>query len=228
MLPLFFVAARLGRSRPRLLLALAVLVYVLAVPVRLAMLEMEWLPALATEGTYRCTIYLLWYIAGFVLRDRISGFATRAPILVGPLLLGVSTLSTTVMFFGEHALVLERTLHAIADVSGVFGPIVLMPALARISRIARLGEIIGTRTLEIYMIHPLVLNAVVVLYPSCSLGEALRGSWVSDLLLIPVVSTLALGAGVLAQMLARKRGLRWLFSAPGGGEKSNISPPTPR
>lgn len=225
-LPIFFLATRLGRARPRLLLALAALVYVLAVPLRLAMLELEWLPALAAEGTYRCTIYALWYVAGFVLRDRISAFATRAPAVLGLLLLGVFALSTTIMFFGQYELVIERILHAIASLSGVFGPVALMPAVVRIPWVARLGGVIGSRTLEIYMIHPLVLNAVVVLYPASALERALRGTPVSDLLLIPLVSLLALGLGVLAQVLAQRWRMGWLFSAPGTGEKNNISLPS--
>lgn len=222
-LPIFFLATRLGRSRPRVLLGLAALVYALAVPVRLVMLDVEWIPVLATEGVYRCTIYALWYIAGFVLRDRITAFATRTPVVVGLLLLGVFALSTSVMFFGHYTLVIERLLHVTASLSGVFGPVVLMPAVVKIPWIVRLGGVIGSRTLEIYMIHPLVLNAIVDLYPDSSLGQALRGSPVSDLLLIPLVSLLALGLGVLAQILAKRWRLGWLFSAPGPREKANIS-----
>lgn len=233
-LPIFFLASRLGRDRPRLLLALAVLVYVLAVPLRLAMLELEWLPVLVTEGMYRCTIYAVWYIAGLVLRDRISAFAIRTPAVVGLLILAVFALSTTVMFFGQFALVIERLLHATASLSGVLGPLALMPAIVKIPWVARLGAVIGSRTLEIYMIHPLVLNAAVVLYPGSPLGQALEGTPVSDLLLIPLVSLIALGTGALAQIVAERWRMGWLFSAPGplsapgNGEKSNISLPTPR
>ncbi|HEX7350296.1 acyltransferase [Brachybacterium sp.] len=221
-LPLFFLAARLGRNRPRLLLALAVIVYVLAVPLRLAMLDAPWIPVLITEGFYRCTVYALWYLAGFVLREQIIAIATRTPAWAAGLLLVVFVLSTSVMFFGQYSHLVERILHAIASLSGVLGPVTLMPALVRIPWIARLGGAIGSRTLEIYMIHPLVLNAVVVLYPASAPGRALAGSLLSDLLLIPLVSAVALGAGVLAQILAQRWHLGWLFSAPGGGRPRDI------
>ena len=99
----------------------------------------------------------------------------------------------------------------------------LLPRAASSAPIARAGSLVGSRTLEIYMIHPLVLNAVVVLYPGSALDAALHGTWTADLLLIPAVSALALGAGLLAHTLAARPGLGWLFEFPRARERNTTT-----
>lgn len=222
-LPAFFLAVRIGRGHPRLLLAVAVLVYLFAWPLRALMLESQWIPDLGTEGMYRFTIYALWYIGGFVLRDRISSLVSRIHPLVGLLTLAVFALVTATMFFGQFMAPLERALHATASLTGVFGVLGLLPRAAVQAPIAGFGAIVGSRTLEIYMIHPLVLNAVVASYPGSGLGQALRGSLTADLLLIPVVSAVALGVGILAQSLAARAGQYWLFAFPRARERKNTA-----
>ena len=222
-LPVFFLAARLGRDRPRLLLAAALAVYLLAWPLKMLMLTQEWIPALVSEGLYRFTIYAVWYLGGFVLRDRIIALVGGIGALRGLLILGLFAVVTATMFFGQYAPLLERALHAAASLTGVLGVMALLPRAASSAPIARAGSLVGSRTLEIYMIHPLVLNAVVVLYPGSALDAALHGTWTADLLLIPAVSALSLGAGLLAHTLAARPGLGWLFEFPRARERNTTT-----
>jgi uncharacterized membrane protein YcfT len=227
-LPVFFLAARLGRSRPRLLLAAAVLIYVGSWPLRQIMLEVPGVPDLVAEGLYRFTIFILWYIAGYVLRDRIIAFAQRAHPLLGLLVMGVFITAVWAIHGVDVGVLADRVLQAVATLSGLLGAVALLPPMSRKPPVARLGREIGSRTLAIYLIHPLVINAVVVLYPGSALGQALHGTVVADLLLIPVVTALAVVIAVLIHEVVDRWGPGWFFAAPGGREKSNISLPTRR
>ncbi|MDN5821765.1 MAG: acyltransferase [Brachybacterium sp.] len=213
-LPVFFVAARAGRSRPKLLLAAAVLVYLGAWPLRSLMMASEAVPTLAAEGVFRFTIYALWFIAGYVLREHIIVCADRAHRLVG--LLGVGVFVTIVISTQDagFGVFVDRMLLAAETSAGLLAAVVLVPWLARCDIIARVGKVLGSRTLAIYLIHPLVINVVVVWYPGSALGSALRGSVVADVLLVPAVTALAVAIAVGLRELVKRWGPEWLFAAP--------------
>lgn len=221
-LPVFFIAARLGRSRPRLLLAAAVLIYASSWPLRQVMLETPWVPDLVAEGLYRLTIYLLWYICGYVLKDRIVAYAQRAHFLLGLLAIGVFITAVWGISSVDLSILADQILQAVATLSGLLGTVALLPPVARIPAVARLGREIGSRTLPIYLIHPLVINAVVVLYPGSALGQMLQGTVAADLLLVPVVTVLAVAISVLLHDVVERWGPGWIFAAPGAREKGNI------
>src|SRR5699024_10436342 len=190
-LPVFFLVARCGRRRPRLLLAIAAAVYVAAWRLRALMLEVEAIPALAAEGMFRCTIYAVWYIAGYVLRDRIIARAERAHLAHGLVGAGLFLAVCRLRQAGGGWVLADRLLLAAATLSGLAAAVVLATRVVRIGAVARGGRWLGSRTLAIYLIHPLVINVAVVWYGHSALGEALRGSSLADVLLVHAVTFLS-------------------------------------
>lgn len=223
-LPVFFVAARLGRGRPRLLLAVAAAVYVGAWPLRQLMLGAEMIPQLVAEGTFRVTVYALWFIAGYVLRDRLIALAERAHPLLGVLGAACFVLVVLVRDEMDAGAVLDRSLLAAATLTGLLAAIAVAPWLTRSAAIARCGRELGSRTLAIYLVHPLVINLAVVWYPDSPLGAALRGTAAADVLLVPVLATVAVALAVAVHGIVERWGPHWLFAAPQVREKSNTGP----
>lgn len=220
-LPILFVMVRIGRSRPRLLLAVGIVIYVCSWPLRHLLLGIDLVPDLAAQGVYRITEFAVWYIAGHVLRDRILAVAARNSLglALGGAVVFLATVAT--LYGGDFGTAVNRILQATATVSGLLGAIALLPRLTEIQVFSRVGSALGSRTLAIYLVHPLVVSAVVVLYPDSGPGLVLRGTPVADLLLVPVVTAVAVGLAILVHEAVHRWGPGWLLAAPGGGSNAS-------
>jgi uncharacterized membrane protein YcfT len=214
-LPVFFVVARLGRDRPRALLAVGIVTYLGSWPLRQVLLGIEPIPDLAAQGLYRFTEFAIWYIAGFVLRDQILAVASRAGLVAAAGGVTIFVVSVLTLYGGENGTLVDRMLQAAATLSGLFGAIALLPRLAEIPALRRAGSALGSRTLAIYLVHPLAVAAVVATYPGSALGRMLGGSLVTDLLLVPAVTALGVGIAVMVHEGVHRWGPRWLLAAPG-------------
>lgn len=221
-LPLFFLLTRAGRDRPRLLLGLAAALYVLSWPLRELLLGVPGLPAPLPHGLHRVTEYALWYVAGHVLRGpilRLAGTGRALPgLAAGALFLVLIGLLYTPLFTGAaaHPVPVSRLLQAVATLSGLAAGVMLLPLLARLPAVARAGRYLGSRTLAIYLVHPLVISALVVAVPASGLGALLAGTLLADLLLVPAVAGIAVAVALAVHAAVGRWGPAWAFAAPGG------------
>ncbi|MGP9539034.1 acyltransferase family protein [Brachybacterium sp. AOP43-C2-M15] len=213
-LPVFFLVTRWGRNRPWILLALLFLAY-LASPA----LE-SWVKTfgpefmMAAAGVRRLTEFGVWFAAGFVLSDRLRGFGAAPRPLVAVIAVAASgPLCYAAVMAGLDPGARRLALLA-ASCASVTAVLALSTMLGRFAPAAALGRVVGSRTLVIYLVHPLVLNVVVVL----SRWALDRGEWersaAADLLLVPTVIALCVVVALLVKAAADRIGADWLFEVP--------------
>ncbi|WP_114855601.1 acyltransferase [Brachybacterium sp. YJGR34] len=229
-LPVFFVLSRLLRRHRGAALALALLAYA-AAPWLQRVLEAAEAPRDLVYGIFQLTDNALWYVLGWALHEGIRAAGRRPRPLTGLALalcfgaLAASTLRP------ELPLPLLRSIELGASLTGIGACIALLPLLARWAPLARLGGYLGSRTLVIYLVHPIVLNLVVVLWRRGDLAGATDGT-AADLLLVPALSILAIGAALVVDAVLARTGPAWLLAAPGGrrarpgGEMPNSARPS--
>lgn len=215
-LPLFFLIARLGRRHPWAMLLLGAVLYAATWPIGHALSSIEAVPPPVVSGLGRVTSNAVWYLAGLALRTQILSFAQRAPLVLGIAGMCAYGLCASFLQWGEPAVLLERLALAAATISGMGAAVALTPRLARILALDRMGRYLSRRTLVIYLVHPLVINLVVVLHRDTALGDLLAGTWASAVLLVPVVTATAVLAALGVDRIVSRWGPSWLLSAPAG------------
>ncbi|WP_394215739.1 acyltransferase family protein [Brachybacterium vulturis] len=214
MLPLYFLLVRAGRDHPRALLGIVALLYIGAGPLRALILDATWLPALPASGAYRFAYYAIWYVTGWALRKHIFRYTDRAPammIAVGAA--GFVGMSVLLPSWEGYPLV-SRLMVLAAGILGLSSVFPLLRRLALWPPAAILGAVVGSRTLPIYLIHPLFINVVVMALPASWLGRHLQGTAVADVMLVPVITVLGTAAGVLFALLIDRVGPYWALAAP--------------
>ncbi|GAA1489963.1 acyltransferase family protein [Brachybacterium sacelli] len=226
-LPLFFVLARPGRRRPAVTVALALAAYLLAPVLQAWMVTAGTDPDLA-YGVFQVTDNALWYLLGVVLHGALlrAGDRVRAlpGLLTGTALLLVFGMLAAAVLRSEAPLAVVRLLELAASLTGLAAAVRLIPLLARRGALARLGAHLGSRTLVIYLVHPVLLNVGVVLWMRVGADDLIT-TVARELLLIPVLAALAvLGSLALDRALARW-GPGWLLAAPGAGRSRREMPP---
>jgi len=155
---------------------------------------------------------LLYFLIGTTFSRRIIGFAGRPRALLAT--------ASVVLYLGAFAVVRETGIEQIPGVwpvvalLGVGAGIAMAPLLATVPRLGRGLSRLGTRTLQIYVIH----------MPVLALADALVAQRVSDAgrpvqlvaaVLLPVVLTaavIAVSVGVGALITGDR--LSWLFDLP--------------
>ena len=191
-LAVFFLLTKLsGRFRVVLLVVSGVvwLASPLLVPVLATM------PAGVTLQRY--ATYLAWFVAGATLWPLLIRLASAPGILaiaaaVGWLALAVADAST------------ELSLAPVLSLLGVAAAVMLCGTAVRIRGVATAGRFLGSRTLVVYLIHPMILALGIILLPP------LHGSNVVNLVLIGG----ALVASIAIPMLLRPHLPDWLFRLP--------------
>ena len=213
-LPLVFLITRLCRARSAQLLVVALLAYAAAPFIHREMLAAE-LSADLAYGVFQVLDNTVWFVLGFVVRDRFSTLGERSRPLAGALLAGVFAVLAAAILLADVPLAVTRSMELLASLSGLLACVFLLPALGRLPAAARLGHQLGRRTLVIYLVHPLVLNVIVVLWRISSAEE-----WMAPILriclLVPVVTVLSIWAALLVDAWVARHGPRWLLAAPGG------------
>lgn len=212
-LPIFFLIARAGRSRPRTLLVLALLAYA-AAPFATRWMQAAALSPDLVYGTFQLLDNAVWFMLGVAARDRILTLgAVRRPgrgaALVGAF--GVLALAILVV---DVPLAVLRSMELLASVSGLLACALLLPVIGSQRWAARIGAHLGRRTLVIYLVHPLVINAVVLVWQASG-AEQWVGPTVRALVLVPAVTALAIGAALLFDAVIARCGPHWLLEAPG-------------
>lgn len=216
-LPIFFALARLGRDRPTATVALALAVYLLA-PVLHAGMLAGGVDGDLTYGVFQLTDNALWYLLGAALHGPLLAIGARVRtvprVLAGTGLLAVFAVLAAAVLRSDAPLPLVRLNELAASLTGLGAAVALIPLLARWGAAARLGAHLGSRTLVIYLVHPVLLNVGVVAWLLLGVDDHLS-DLARQLLVIPAVTALAvLGSLALDRSLTRW-GPRWMLAAPG-------------
>lgn len=223
MLPLYFLLVRAGRNHPRVLLGIVAVLYIGAGPLRQLILNLAWLPELLSGGAYRFAYFAIWYVAGWALRKHIFRYTDRAPsimILVG----AAGFVGMTVLIQGwEGSALMSRLMVLAAGILGISSAFPLLRRLALWGPLSRLGALVGSKTLPIYIIHPLFINVVVLFLPPSWMGRALQGTVLADVMLVPVITVLGTAAGVLFAMLIDRVGPHWALASPRPGRRRDAA-----
>ncbi|PMC76505.1 MULTISPECIES: acyltransferase [unclassified Brachybacterium] len=217
-LPIFFLLGRWGQGRPRLLLSVALLFHLLA-PAGQQLLREAGHSDLA-YGIFQLTDNALWYLLGLVLHRQIRALAEgtrrRAALLGGTGLVGLFVLLALLLVLPGKvpAWPVVRGIELAASLAGLTAAVLLLPLLARSRGLRAFGALLGRRTLVIYLVHPIVLNLVVLLWRQGGLAAQLAHPLV-DLLLVPTVSAVAIITALGVEAMVQRTGPRWLLQAPG-------------
>ncbi|MFC7376600.1 acyltransferase family protein [Brachybacterium sp. GCM10030267] len=220
-LPVFFVLSRLLRAHKGVLLAVTLVLYAAAPVIQESMERAEMWGDLV-YGVFQLTDNALWYAAGFALRSTILAVGERPRPVLGLGLTAVFCPLALIVLRAELPLPLSRGLELVASMSGIGACIALLPLLARLGSVARAGSFVGSRTLVIYLVHPIVLNLVVVAWRRAD-GLSLTAGPAGELLVVPAVAVMALLAAVGMQAVIDRWGPRWLIELPRVREMRNSS-----
>ncbi|GEM_PF-5635935 len=217
-LPIFFLITRLGSSRPKLLVALTLIAYGAAPFIQRAMRASE-APSDLVYGVFQLTDNALWFALGFAAREWILRIGSRPRPVLGSILLLAFCLLAFIVERGELPASPTRFLELGASMSGLVSCAALLPLAARSVALARAGTYLGSRTLVIYLVHPVFINLAVLAWRDSGAEESF-GGMTRDLLMVPVVTAMAIGAAVAVQATVHRIGPRWLLKAPGGSAPS--------
>lgn len=218
-LPIFFVLTRLGRSHPYLLVAGTLIAYAVAPSLNQALRASAASPDLS-YGIFQLTDNALWFVVGYVARGFILRIGVRPrPALGLTLAAGFSVLALMVVRVEMPAAAL-RALELGASISGLIACAALLPLLTRWQWLVRAGGYLGSRTLVIYLVHPLVVNALVIVWMNAEVDQATAGL-ARDVLMVPAATILAIAVALIVDAAVSRFGPRWLLKAPGGREMRN-------
>lgn len=213
-LTIFFLLARLGCDRPRAMLGIAFAAYV-AAPFLEVALKAVAAPADLTYGIFQVTDNALWYVLGYVFSAEIRSSRRRLRVAPG-LALGAafSALAVAIVAF-ELPLVVVRALEFMASLTGLAACAVLLPLAARWRPLADLGSHLGSRTLIIYVVHPVAITFVILGWVFNDLGDMVSAQ-ARAVLVVPLVTAVAIGAALLLDAVVDRWGPKWLVKCPGG------------
>lgn len=217
-LPIFFLLGRCGSGHPRAMLLIALIAYFAAPWARDGLLSVGASGDLA-YGVFQLADNALWYLLGLVLSARIRRWGTeRTPertaprLAVGAALLGLLAVLAILVMEAPLPHPVIRAGELGASISGIAACVLLLPVLARIPSVARAGEYVGSRTLVIYLVHPIVLIGAVVAFRWTVPGGI--GGPTAALLLIPAVVVIALALSLAVDAVIDRWGPDWLLAAP--------------
>lgn len=216
-LPVFFLAARLGRNHPQILLVLAVLAYFIAPFVDRAMRNSA-MSGDQAYGVFQLLDNALWFILGFVARGAVLALGSKSRAVPGMLLLVMFVALAVAIPVVDVPLAARRTLELLASFSGLLSCVSVLPLLGSFERVARLGNRLGRATLVIYLVHPLVINGVVVLWRVAGV-ETHVGELVRAVVVVPVLTAISVLVALLVDATVARYGPQWVFKAPGGEGK---------
>lgn len=217
-LPVFFALTRLGRAHRGALVAVALLAYAAAPSVETAMRAVEASPDL-TYGVFQLLDNVLWFVLGFTARSWILRRGERGAPWAGTVLAALFCALVATLEVAQPAPALHRVMELAASLSGLAACAALLPLPARWAPLARAGSLIGSRTLVIYLVHPLVISAAVMLWRASHAGEVL-GDTVRSTLLVPALSALAIACALAVDAVLTRWGPHWLLRAPGAPDRA--------
>lgn len=205
-LAVFFVAAKLLRRLPRTVLALTLVLAAVA-PYLEPLIEESW-PPLTTYAVARVIRYAFWYFLGCYAYSAVKRFSELDPWPL--LLLGGSV--AVALTFTAHTGGLERPLAFPLSVAGLTALVGASVIGVRSGHVRRLSRYVGARTLPTYLVHPVLVNllvlAAVVSGSEWSASETLT-AW-----LAPALTLACVVVSVLVYDLLMRTPARIVFQPP--------------
>lgn len=195
----FFLAARALRRAPILLVIISAALWLSAGPIRAALPD-----AIDPEVNltiYRWVTFFVWFVIGATARPIIEHIAA-APALLGVVLVAAYIIVVASPLSGPWV---TRLLNVV----GIAAALVLSGQLARSARARGVGRFIAARTLPIYLIHPILIAAVVVV----AQGGVPNSPWLSAVIVpVFVIGIVTISIGFFG---VTERRFPWLYRLPG-------------
>ncbi|MGO1563147.1 MAG: acyltransferase family protein, partial [Actinomycetaceae bacterium] len=205
-LAVFFVAAKLLRRWSYVVLA-AALILAAAAPYLEPVIEESW-PPLTTYAVIRVARYAFWYFLGcyaYSAVRRVSELDPRPLLLIG----GSAFVALT---FASNAGDLERPLAFPLSVTGLTAVVGVSVLAVRSERVRSWSRYVGGRTLPIYLIHPVLINLLVLAAVTSG------GTWSADetltAWLTPALVVVSVALSVVVYDLLMRTPARVLFQPP--------------
>ncbi|MGC5616672.1 acyltransferase family protein [Georgenia sp. Z1491] len=205
-LVVFFVTAKLLRRWPAVVLGLT-LVLAATAPYLEPVIE-ESVPSLATYAVVRVARYAFWYFLGCYAFSAVKRLSELPPWPV--LLIGGSAftgLTAVALLAG-----LDRPLAFPLSVAGLAAAVGGSVLAVRSGRVRTVSRYIAGRTLPIYLVHPVLINLVVL--AALLLGGPLPPNDALATWLTPVLVAVSVAVSVVVYDAAMRTPLRVLFQPP--------------
>jgi uncharacterized membrane protein YcfT len=205
-LTVFFVAAKLLRRWP--LVVLAVTLALAAVAPYLEPLIDRSLPELTTYAIIRVGRYAFWYFLGCYAYDAVERLAHVNP---WPLVLGGGAAFVAMTYF---SLVrgYDRPLAFALSVAGLTAAVGASVIAVRAAPVRRLSRYVAGRTLSIYLVHPLLVNLLVL--ATLHLGGPLTPNESLATWLAPLITIAGVVVSVVVYDRVSASRAAWVFAPP--------------
>lgn len=208
-LVVFFLTARLFRRFGASLVVLAVAAVGVAPLVAPYLTDVVGVAAATNVG--RLCHFAIWYAIGCFARPVVERVADLPTWPLLPV--------TGAAYAGLAYLVYVRgtavSLTTVMSVVGLTAGVLLSAWVSSAEPVRRLARYLAARTLPIYVLHPILLNLVIIGVGAAGGGRLPVGGVAVGLLLVPVLSVALTAASVGLYDLSGRVGLRWLFTPPG-------------
>lgn len=204
----FLVAKLLRRFAPALLIVSVVL---LAMTPAIT----GWIGAGQTQSltanVVRWTAFALWFFIGCFAADVVKRAATVRGWGTTPVAVGAYVVLAYLFYYRDTPGGVEYFLSPV----GITAAVLLSVRLAHFAAVRRLGRYLATRTLAIYVLHPILIHILVIVAGRTGrdpLGDL--NNPVVNFLFVPVMAVALTAAAVAIFDLAGKLHLSWLFQWP--------------
>ena len=194
----FLVTWIVGRYR-WILLAVATAVWLFAPLFASTILALP-----AGKTLYPLMLNLVWFVAGATLPAVLKRLAAAPVALTLVVSVGWGVLAVADLKSSAWAVT------PLVSLFGVTAAVMLCGAAVRLPGVSRIGRYLGSRTLSIYLMHPILLAALVIVLPQWPGSELLTLT-----LIIAAMVLSVLGPAVLRSYLPD-----WLFQLPGAAKPS--------
>lgn len=217
----FFCTARLLRRFPRTLLFISIAAWLCA-PLLRTFLEQFLDPTLTTTVFRWCT-FLVWFVVGCFARRLVERVAALPAIAV-PLAMGLYGVVAVFVYSHEGP---AFPWVPVLNILGIVSAVTLSAQLATFAPVRRVGGYLARRTLPIYLLHPVLLAAVILVaqYPSGT-STVTPDSRLLNIALVPALVAALVLVSVKTYDLTLGSRFEWLFRFPGGARKRRIDDST--
>ncbi|MCM3661065.1 acyltransferase [Georgenia satyanarayanai] len=207
-LVVFFITARLLRRFGAPLIVLATVAVGVAPLVAPYLTDVLGVAAATNVG--RLCYFAVWYAIGCFARpvvERVAELPTWP-------LLPVTVVTYAALVYVVYVRGTTVDLSAIMSVIGLTAGVLLSVWMCSAERVRRLARYLAGRTLPIYVLHPILLNLLIVGFRATGGDWLTADSVVVGLFLVPALSVALTAASVGLYDLSGRVGMRFLFTPP--------------